>query len=124
LIKGGNTFKEYSQENLKDRNVLALARKTAMRLDEKMETLPNSNNPARVVIRLKKGALYEKTVPAARGSIQNPMTEEEVYQKFRDFSSVVLAESRVEAIIDTVSGLDSLDNIGQLTRLLVAGRSS
>jgi 2-methylcitrate dehydratase PrpD len=122
LIKGGNTFKEYSEENLKDRNVLALARKTTMLLDEKMETLPNSNNPARVLIRLKKGALREKTVPAARGSIQNPMTEEEVYQKFRDFASVLLPDSRVEAIIDTVSGLDSVDNIGQLTQLLVAGR--
>jgi len=123
LIKGGNTFKEYSEENLKDRNVLALARKTTMLLDEKLETLPNSNNPARVVIRLKKGALYEKTVLAARGSIQNPMTEEEVHQKFRDFASVALPDSRAEAIIDTVSRLDSVENIGQLTQLLVVGRS-
>jgi 2-methylcitrate dehydratase PrpD len=123
LIKGGNTFKEYSEENLKDRNVLALARKTTMLLDEEMEILPNSNNPARVVIRLKKGTLYEKTIPAARGSILNPMTEEEVRQKFREFSSVVLPESRAEAIIDTVSRLDSLENIGQLTQLLVVGRS-
>jgi 2-methylcitrate dehydratase PrpD len=123
LIKGGNTFKEYSEENLKDRDVLELARKTTMILDEKMETLPNSNNPARVVIRLKKGALYEKTVPAARGSILNPMTEEEVHQKFSDYSCVAFPESRAKAIIDTISGLDLLDNISQLTQLLVVERS-
>ncbi len=123
LIKGGNTFKEYSEVNLKDENVLALARKTTMLLDEKMETLPNSKTPARLVIRLKKGDVYEKTVVAARGSILNPMTEKEVHQKFRDFSSVVLPVSRAEAIIDTVSRLDSVDNIGQLTQLLVVGRS-
>ena len=123
LIKGGNTFKEYSEGNLKDRDVLELARKTTMLLDEEMENLPNSNNPAKVVMRMENGAFYEKTVSAAKGSIQNPMTEEEVRQKFRDFASVALPDSRIEAIIDTVSRLDSVDNIGQLTRLLVVGRS-
>ena len=121
LIKGGNTFREYSEENLRDREVLELARKTTMVLDEQIESLPNSNNPARVLIRLKNGGLFEKTVPAAKGSIQNPMTQEEVRQKFRDFASAALPVSKIEAIIETVSGLDSVDNITQLTRLLVAG---
>jgi len=121
LIKGGNTFREYSEENLRDREVLELARKTTMVLDEQIESLPNSNNPARVLIRLKNGGLFEKTVLAAKGSIQNPMTQEEVRQKFRDFASAALPGSKIEAIIETVSGLDSVDNITQLTRLLVAG---
>jgi 2-methylcitrate dehydratase PrpD len=83
LVKGGNSFREYSEENLRDPNVLALARKTRFFLDEEVGKLPKSDNPARVLIKLKDGNVYEETVAAGRGSILNPMEQEEVYQKFR-----------------------------------------
>ncbi len=122
LIKGGNTFKEYSEENLKDPELLALARKTKFILDEEIGKLPNSNDPAKVMIKLKNGAIYEQTVHAAKGSLLNPMMKEEVYQKFEGFASVALPYDKRKAIIETVAGLDSVDNIRELTRLLVADR--
>jgi hypothetical protein len=51
------------------------------------------------------------------------MTKEEVCQKFVGFASVALPSHKGERIIETVAELDSVDNIAQLTRLLVAGRS-
>jgi 2-methylcitrate dehydratase PrpD len=120
LIKGGNSFKEYSEENLRDLEVLELARKTEFISDEELGRLPDSNNPAQVTIKMKNGAVYKQAVRAAKGSILNPMTKEEVCQKFIGFASVALPHDKTEAIIETVAGLDSVDNIRELTRLLVA----
>lgn len=120
LIKGGNTFKEYSEENLRDPEVLELARKTKFILDEELGKLPNSNNPSKVMIKMKNGAVYEQTIYAAKGSILNPMTKEEVCQKFRGFASAALPTQKAETIIETVARLDSVDNLRELTQLLVA----
>jgi len=119
LMKGANTFREYSEENLKDPRVLELARKTKIILDEEMGKQPHRGNPARVIMKLKNGAMHEQTVYAARGSILNPMTKEEVSQKFRGFASAVLHNNEIEAIIETVVKLEHVENIRRLSRLLV-----
>ena len=67
------------------------------------------------------GNTFEDTVLAAKGSILNPMTKDEVIEKFRGFASVVLPDHVTEAIIEKVAGLDTDDNIRQLIQLLVTG---
>ena len=120
MIKGRNSLKEYSEENLKDTDVLALASKTELILDEALCKHPGTNNPAKVTIRQKNGAVYSQTVYAAKGSILNPMTGEEVRQKFRDFASGILPPGKIKGIINMVSELDSIEDITELVRLLVA----
>jgi 2-methylcitrate dehydratase PrpD len=120
LVKGGNSFREYSEEHLKDPGVRDLARKTRFILDEGLSKLPNSDIPAKVMIKLKNGDIYEQTVYAAKGSVLNPMTKEEVYQKFRGFASAVLPENKVEAVIGVVEELERVEDIRKLTQLLVA----
>ncbi len=119
LVKGENSFREYSEENLKDPEVLALARKTKLILDEDVGKLPQSDNPAKVLIKLKNGTVYEETVVAGRGSVLNPMEKEEVTQKFRKYASVVLSRNKTEAIAETVTGLDRVDNLRELIQLTV-----
>jgi 2-methylcitrate dehydratase PrpD len=114
LVKGGNSFREYSEENLRDPKVLALARKTRFVLDEEIGKLPQSDNPARVLIKLKKGNVYEETVAAGRGSILNPMKQKEIYQKFRGFAQAVLPDHDAEAVIQKVAGLEYLDDVHEL----------
>jgi hypothetical protein len=46
------------------------------------------------------------------------MTKEEVYQKFRGFASAVLPNHDIEAIIETVSELERVEDIRELIRLL------
>ena len=121
LIKGDNTFKEYSEENLSDPEILALEAKTEIVLDEALGKTPESDHPAKVTIRMADGTTFEETVLAAKGSILNPMTKDEVVEKFRGFASVVLPDHVIEAIIEKVEGLDTEDNIQELIQLLVTG---
>jgi 2-methylcitrate dehydratase PrpD len=122
LVKGGNSFREYSEENLKDPQVLALARKTRFILDEEIGKLPKSNNPARVLIKLKNGNAYEATVAAGRGSILNPMEQEEVCQKFRGFAHAVLQDRDTEAVIQKVAGLEYLDDVREFSQMVIKKR--
>ncbi len=122
LVKGGNGFREYSEINLKDPNVLALARRTTFILDEDIGKLPESDNPARVLIRLTKGNLYEETVAAGRGSILNPMGQEEVYHKFRGFAHAALPGQDMEAVIQKVAGLEYLDDVRELIQMVILKR--
>jgi len=119
LMKAGNSFREYSEENLKDRQLLELAKKTNFILDEEMQKRPHSDHPARVMIKLKDGVAHEQTVDAARGSVLNPMTKEEVDQKFRKFASAVLPDNEIEAIAETIAGLEHIEDIRRLSQLLV-----
>jgi len=120
LIKGGNGFKEYTEGNLRDPEILGLAAKIKYILDEDLAKTPASDNPTKVMLRLADGTVYEETVYAGKGSILNPMTTEEVRQKFREFASMVLPDYKIEAIIETVMGLDSVNNIRELSQLLTA----
>ena len=122
LVKGGNSFREYKEENLADPEVLTLEAKTTIVVDEGLDKNPGADHPARVAIRSAGGRVYEATVLAPRGSVLNPMSRQEVQAKFRSFASVLFPPERVEPIIETVSRLDELSHVGDLSRLLIEDR--
>ena len=120
LIKGGNGFNEYTESNIRDSEILDLTERIKYTLDEDLAKTRECENPTKVTIRLIDGTVHEETVYAGKGSILNPMTHEEVCQKFREFASMILPEkNNVEAIIKTVEELDSVNNIRELSQLLV-----
>jgi len=90
-------------------------------LDEDLEKMRKSDNPAKMMVRLADGSVFEATVSAGKGSILNPMTKEEVIQKFRGFASAVFPDDKAEAIVETVEQLHLVDDIHDLTKMLVAG---
>jgi len=121
LIKGSNGYQDYNEKNIKDPQILDLVKKMKYIPDEKCEKLKVSDGgPALVTIKMKDGTTYVEQVDYAKGSIQNPMTVEELENKFRSLTSNILPARRVEAIIRTVQGIEELDNINRLAALLVS----
>ncbi len=69
-----------------------------------------------------KGKKYIADIKDAKGSPENPITEEEVLAKFRNNAGYsMLRSDKVEKIIETVYRLENVDNITSLTKLLMAG---
>ncbi len=124
LIKGGNGFKDYSEESLRDPQILALARKVKYGVDEELEKMPPESNPAKVTIKLKNGTVYRERVDFSKGTVQNPMTKEELEDKFRSLAAMVMPEKQVEDIIRIVGKLEVVDNVINLGSLLVVGGSA
>lgn len=123
LIKGGNGFKEYSERNLKDPEILALAKRVKYVPDMGLNELAGDTAPSKVTIKLKNGTIYEARVDYARGTVQNPMTKEELEDKFRGLASAVISDKQLENIIQTVRSLEELDNVCKLGSLLVASEA-
>jgi 2-methylcitrate dehydratase PrpD len=122
LIKGGNGFQDYSEENLLNQEMLGLTQKIEYYVDDKMEKSNPAGAPARVEIHLKDGNIHEKTVQYAKGTIQNPMPRIEIEDKFRELSSMALTDDRAEKIIRIVSRLEELDNLHEICVLLASDR--
>ncbi len=73
---------------------------------------------AYVKITLKDGTVCEKTTNIPYGHTQNPMTEEDIFNKFRDCSSHSANSVNADKIIETVMNLENVDDINDLMKLL------
>jgi 2-methylcitrate dehydratase PrpD len=124
LLKGSNGMNDYTMENIRDPEILGLSKKINYAVEEKFDNLPPGSAPSRVSIRLKDGSFFEETVDYAKGTIQNPMTKIELEEKFKELTSRILPEKQVENIIQMVSNLEHVENIRELSSLLVANGSN
>ena len=67
----------------------------------------------------KSGDTYRLRVDRPRGHARNPMTDQEVIDKFRDMASVYMSSENMSRLIETVFAMDELEDIGKLLRLMV-----
>ena len=63
-------------------------------------------------------ANHTRIVETPRGDPQNPLTWDELCDKFRDCAAAVLPGSAIEGAIETVAALDEIENIRKLVSAL------
>lgn len=115
LVKGNAGFREYTEESLRDPRILALSRKVQLEVDEEIEREFAKTRPrgARVTVRLTSGETYSERVDTLRS-----MTVEEVNEKFRQLSSVVVSKEQCEQLVAMVRNLDEVRDVSSLVPLL------
>lgn len=72
-------------------------------------------------VRMKDGAVYRKSVASPRGTSENPLTKEELMEKFEDcvsYGGKAFPEEKVKRIISFVGGLVEEKNVCDLIPLL------
>jgi 2-methylcitrate dehydratase len=70
-------------------------------------------------ITTKQGKTYKERADYPKGDTRDPMTDEELENKFRGMASVFMNETQVKETITAVNNVDKVKNIGDLMRLLV-----
>ncbi|WP_223295371.1 MmgE/PrpD family protein [Granulicella mallensis] len=85
--------------------------------DERLERL-YPQLVAVVEVTLHSGATYTQRIDAVRGTVQNPMTREEVVAKCRDLMDPFLGGAQSKGLVDAVLNLDAVSNLGLLRPLL------
>ena len=120
LVKGGNGYYDYTMENIADPAITALIDKIGYAADDERAVLADGDGPARVTVRMADGTAYEETVSFAKGTKQNPLTEDELVAKFRDLTSRALTPERADRVIEMVMNLEAEESITRLTSLLTA----
>ena len=114
--KGG--IDEFGVEALKDAQVLAMAEKVVWEFDPAAEAMYPRAYPATLVAELNDGQILQAHVDYPKGDPENPATKTEIISKFHSLTSAYLDEERREKIINTVNGLDELENIAELANLI------
>jgi 2-methylcitrate dehydratase PrpD len=121
LIDGTATFKSiHDAARMKDPDVLRLRAKVQLIPDEEFEKrLPLRQ--ATVEIIPNQGPHLTEHVEAVRGTMENPMTRDEVVSKARDLTTPVLGASTTTKLIDAVFRLETIKTVVALRPLLQRG---
>jgi 2-methylcitrate dehydratase PrpD len=110
----------YTEENLKNKEIINLARKVKVNIDPELDRLyfENDEVAARVEITTKQNKKLVKFVDIPSGDPRNPVTEEDIEDKFRNQASYVLDNENISRAIEMIHDFDRLDNISDLMAIV------
>ena len=95
-----------------------LAHKVRFEIDPDIEQIYPRAFPGRVAIRPRDGRTVEQYVPGPKGSPENPMTLDEVADKFHLLVDPVLGRERAERLATLVAEMDTVENVQSLAAML------
>ena len=120
LVRGSLGRHAYSEDSLRDRNILALARRVRYRADS---SFPGPGRfKGAVTVTLKDGTTLTEVEDYNRGSAENPMTEAELRAKFDENADGMLDAAARDRVADAVATLDELGDASLLVDLVTGKR--
>ncbi len=111
-----------SERRIGDRKTLDLMKRIRVVENRRYTALFNKGgtvNAAGIRIILKDGSSVHKEQIYSRGHPKNPMSDEELAEKFIGLSSDVMSRSRAEYVIETIWKIEKIDGIGRLFSIAV-----
>jgi len=118
MLYGGLTIQDFTEERLKDEQILTLTEKIEVLVDPQFDKEAH-NSPSVVTVITENGKRYTQRVDYPKGSSQNPMTEKEIEEKFLKNVEGILSEEKSNRVLSMVNRLEQLNDIKELTRLLI-----
>jgi len=118
VLDGGLTPDTFTDEAIREPAVLALAEKVHMEGDPQLENDATGGRPSQVWIRLTDGRSFYRQVDFPRGSLQAPLSAEELRGKFGSCARRALSEAAASEALALLDSLETLDDVAPLGRLL------
>jgi len=100
LARGKAGLQEYTEEAIKDPKVHEIAKKITIEIDPEIQKLYPNPRSMIVQIKDKKGNIYSSRVDYPKGDPENPMTDDELIDKFIDVTEGVISKGRQAEIIE------------------------
>jgi 2-methylcitrate dehydratase len=119
-VADGNVLPDsFSDEKLKDPRIWDLLDKIKVVADPEIDALFPAVKRARVSIVTKEGEAHTAQVDHAKGSPENPLSDDEIVSKFRANAEGVMSEKRQDEIIAATWAFDEVENLSEYMTLLV-----
>jgi 2-methylcitrate dehydratase PrpD len=83
------------------------------------ESIPEPGPYCPVTVELKNGMRFSHTATIAKGDPRNPMSEEEVLEKFRSNARTVISDKQCDALAALIKNMEEVENVKRITDLLV-----
>jgi 2-methylcitrate dehydratase PrpD len=109
LIRGKAGLEEFSDEAIRDSQILNLASKVRYELDPTIDYPRHFSGHVKIV--LVDGLVLEENQPHPRGGLESPLPPEEIEAKFRANARLALSEGQLDLIIKSVKTLEQLESI-------------
>ncbi|HET7664958.1 MAG TPA: MmgE/PrpD family protein, partial [Mycobacterium sp.] len=114
LADGSAFLDQFTDERVADPDLIALRRRVHVHTD-----LGQAKDSARVVVTLRDGRVLEQHVAHNLGTPDNPMTDQQLEDKFVALAAPVLGRARTDELARVSWKLPELDDIGMLFGLAV-----
>jgi 2-methylcitrate dehydratase PrpD len=114
-----DTYMDALESGFKDPEVLEVARKVSVVEIPELEGSDSAYGPV-LTVKTRDGSTYVEDLLPSKGSPQNPMTYEELEDKFIGLATRVMPEGQASKIAATVRDLEKVKNLRDLTDLLVS----
>jgi 2-methylcitrate dehydratase PrpD len=118
IIDGRIGVEVFSEEAVRDANVLKLAERVTMRADASLKTDDPGGRPCRVTIRLKNGETLTRYAEHAKGSAALPLTDDEMKAKFAECANLALTADASKRALGAIAEIDRMDNVQNLMEIL------
>ncbi len=107
---------QYTPQKLKDPRIREMIGKISMEADP---SLDHFRRAGITEIKTKQGITYKRRVEYPKGDPRNPMTDQELEDKFRSMAEKFMTEKQIKKLIATVYEMEKLDDINRLMRAMV-----
>lgn len=118
MVKGHENIDDYTNESIRDPEVLGLAKKVKWVLDPEIEKVYPKYYPCTVEVTMKDGSKEVAHIEYPKGDPENPVGWDEAVEKFRFMAGHEMGSYKVSRIIDLCSRLETLENLDELVGLL------
>ncbi len=116
ILDGKLELATFTDERVNQPEVQAAFSKVQVVCDE---TIPEPGPYCPVSVELKNGTKLSFTAKVAKGHPDNPMSDNEVLEKFRSNAKLVIAEKQAEQVIANVLDVENMANSKSLAKLMI-----
>lgn len=120
-MDGQVSWDQYSEKRQQDAELRDLWRRVSSEGDASLDAMKDANvgaRPARVTLATRDGRTFDGEMIYPPGHPRNPLTQEELEEKFMYWSTRVITRSQAEALRHTVMSLDRVTDVNELGSLL------
>jgi 2-methylcitrate dehydratase len=121
LLKGKIDNSTYSEKNYRDQKILEFLKKITVVEDKELSERYPEAVPNRITVKLSSGRTITKQVDYHKGHPRNPMSDEEVEDKFARLTRTQLSRIRSKRILDAVWNLEKAKDVGSFVNMLMLG---
>jgi 2-methylcitrate dehydratase PrpD len=118
IIDGRIGVEVFTEDAVRDANILKLAERVVMRADPSLKSADPGGRPCRVTIRLKNGQSYSRYAEHAKGSAEMPLSDAELKAKFTECARIALSAAASERALAIIATVEQLGNVSSLAEIL------
>lgn len=119
MVDGEVTINQFTEEKIRDPRIMEYISKIEVIPSEELDAVgPEGRHASIVEVELKDGRTLSRRTDQRKGSIQNPMSRQEVIDKYHQLVNSVMPAGRSAEILAIIESMEDLEDVRDLTRLL------